>query len=70
MVSTALDETEFLSKYNLPQDALTRTGLMWSDLMAIHDDHLANISNLQPIANYISERLRQVESGPFTEVSS
>ncbi|HZS05310.1 MAG TPA: RelA/SpoT domain-containing protein [Blastocatellia bacterium] len=55
-----MDQKTLLKNFNLPEDALDKTGLSWEDLNKIHLDHSSNTPNLLPTANYIAERLRQV----------
>lgn len=62
MSKIKLDKTDFFKRYNIPGDTLSKTGLDWSELEDIYSDHIGNIPNLQPTANYIADRLRQVEA--------
>ncbi|MDQ3818409.1 MAG: GTP pyrophosphokinase [Acidobacteriota bacterium] len=61
MADKLIDAATFFKKYNVQEDALEKTGLEWASLEAVHVNHTNDIPNLQPIANYIAESLRQVK---------
>jgi putative GTP pyrophosphokinase len=61
MSKKLIGKATFFKKYNVPEDALEKTGLKWPDLETIYVDHSNNVANLQPTANYIAESLRQVK---------
>lgn len=60
MASTSIDRTTFFKTYNLEEDVLDKTGLVWADLEAIYADHLSNTQTLESTADYVAARLRQV----------
>jgi ppGpp synthetase/RelA/SpoT-type nucleotidyltranferase len=62
MSSYRIDQAAFFKNYNIPEDAITKTGLKWSELEDIYEDHIRNTPDLQPTANYIADRLRQIDA--------
>jgi len=60
MKNQQMDRNKFLQKYNLPSDALEKSGLTWIDLDQIYQQHSDNSLHLEPTARYIADRLRQV----------
>ncbi|HEY9401624.1 MAG TPA: hypothetical protein VIQ24_02940 [Pyrinomonadaceae bacterium] len=60
MTGKLIDSAAFLKTYNLEEDALSKTGLVWADLEAIYADHLDNTQTLESTADYVAARLRQV----------
>ena len=51
----------FLSTYNLPPDAIEKCGLSWELLDAIAARYGEQRKDLEPLAAYLAERLRQVK---------
>jgi ppGpp synthetase/RelA/SpoT-type nucleotidyltranferase len=56
-----LKQAAFFKTYNISTDAFDKTGLAWADLQNIYEKHSGNITNLEATANYIAERLRQLD---------
>src|SRR5262245_36055420 len=51
---------EFLSRFNLPVDALDKSGLKWDDLTVIHAAHEKQVPQLEKSARYLVDQLRSV----------
>src|SRR5262245_32529528 len=49
---------DLLVRYNLPEDALERTNLLWDSLSAIYADHETASGRLEPTVRYIVDSLR------------
>src|SRR6266851_2458458 len=56
-----ISREEFLAKYNIRQADFDSTGLAWSDLEAIHNDHEAKQKDLVAAGNLVAEHLRQIK---------
>lgn len=58
--SFGLTEADFLSKYRIDSTTFARCGIKWDELVAIAQHHCENYVVLMPVANYATERLRQL----------
>lgn len=56
-----IDQSQFFEKYRINKEDFEATGLEWDDLREIHTDYVSCRPTLEPTANYIAERLRQVD---------
>jgi putative GTP pyrophosphokinase len=53
------ERATFLQKYNITQQEYESTGIVWEELEAICTDHITSTQELQSVANFIAERLRE-----------
>ncbi|MBW3569557.1 MAG: hypothetical protein KY467_00495 [Gemmatimonadetes bacterium] len=53
-----LDKAAFLAEYRISDEQFAESKLDWGELVAIHDEFLANRSEYLAVANFISERLQ------------
>ena len=56
-----LGQAEFLLRYHISPEDFEKSGLLWSDLKLIYNDHVKNVGALETTGNYISERLRKTQ---------
>lgn len=55
-------QSEFLDKYKITAAAFSATGLEWNGLTRIQEDYTRCQPNLEPVARYVTDCLRQVEA--------
>ncbi|MBW2003640.1 MAG: GTP pyrophosphokinase [Deltaproteobacteria bacterium] len=51
---------DFLEKYGIDENDLTKAGLDWDELMSIKEDHLNSRDRLAAAAGYVAERLNTI----------
>ena len=56
-----LSQTEFLGKYKIAT-VFDATGLQWNMLAEIYEDYVRGKPNLEPVARYVTDCLRQVDA--------
>lgn len=63
-----MDKNLFLKKYNIELEEFEEAGLTWNEVEAIHEDYSSFKTELEPTANYIVERIRNVETVHSTKM--
>jgi putative GTP pyrophosphokinase len=59
-VSLSTDPSDFLRRHELPLDATEQAGISWEQLLAIYNQHDSGFADLEAVAKYIVDRLRQL----------
>jgi len=55
-----IDQSEFLEKYRVDEEAFKSSGIKWEELVNIYSDYEGTRNELEPTGDYIANRLRQL----------
>jgi putative GTP pyrophosphokinase len=59
-IGKKLNQQDFFQRYRIKASEFKKTGLKWSDLQDIFEDHQSRVSQLIPAANYFRDLLQQL----------
>lgn len=63
-----MEKQLFLGMYNINQERIENSGLLWEEIENIYKDYLSFIAELEPTANYLVERIRKLDKVHSTKM--